>query len=293
MAGALEPRLTEAFTNLAPYAGAAAVDLTIDLAAMDEAEAASPAVSGLGMSGVLETSADGRHVHHRQPHCVAHLDRVARTIHARLRSCDGDSTAVARPLQALLSIACADRDIDLVHGALVSREGSGLLIAGSNGAGKSTAAIAALLDGWDYFGDDCVAVSQRDGAFVGSSVFASACLDPGHLSAFAPQLPAEQAAPGEKTFVRVIGRVPEADTCIRAIVVPRVTGGDDVTVRPLDARAALIALGPSTILRRAVPAGPVLARLRTLAMSRPRYALEMGPIDRIGGRLREILAAHA
>ncbi len=288
---AIEPRLAAPFADLPPYAGSAARDLEIQLGPLDDLTAAALAASDLRPSGILDSSADGRYVHHRQPHCSACLDRANGRIVAAVRSWGDDAGLAARPLLALLSIACADRDVDVVHAALVSRDGRGILIAGPNGAGKSTTALAAMLDGWKYLGDDCVAIARRGGVFVGSSVFASACVEPGHLAGFAPHLPAEAFAASRKSLVSIPPGAPAADAAIDAIVLPRVTGGDDVVLRRLDAKSALIALGPSSILRRAVPAAAALARLRQLAQACPCYALEMGPPDRVGARLRDVLGA--
>jgi HPr kinase/phosphorylase len=288
---AIEPRLAAPFADLPRDAGSAAPDLEIQLDPLDEATAATLAASDLRPSGILESSADGRYVHHRQPQCTARLDRETGRIVAAVRSWGDDAGLAARPLLALLSIACADRDVDVVHAALVSRDGRGILIAGPNGAGKSTTALAAMIDGWKYLGDDCVALARRGDAFIGSSVFASACLEPGHLAGFAPQLPAARFAAGRKSLVSIPAGAPEADAVIEAIVLPRVVGGGDVVIRPLDAKSALVALGPSSILRRAVPAAAALARLRHLAVSCPCYALEMGPPDRVGARLRDVLGA--
>lgn len=48
----------------------------------------------------------------------------------------------------------------LLHGAMVSRDGAALLLLGSTGGGKSTAAVAAALSGWELNSDDLVVVSE-------------------------------------------------------------------------------------------------------------------------------------
>lgn len=291
---AVEPRLVAPLVNLPPCADAVDPDLEITIEPLDEDQASDLALAELSPTGMLESSADGRVVRHRQPHCVSQLDRERRRIHARLRTSGEPASFTARPLQSLLSIVCADRGGDLVHAALVSRGGQGALIVGPGGAGKSTTAVAALLDGWDYLGDDCVAIERRDGAFIGSPVYASACLDPKHLATFAPSLTAEHADPGEKSMVALrLSARQAAHAAIRAIILPRVSGGNAIVVDRRDAKAALLALAPTSILRRAVPAAAMLARLRALVASAPCYALEMGPPERIGAHLRELVERHA
>ena len=48
-----------------------------------------------------------------------------------------------------------------LHGALVSRNGTGMLFAGDSFAGKSTLAYACARSGWTYVTDDCALVSRR------------------------------------------------------------------------------------------------------------------------------------
>jgi len=282
-------RLTAPLIDLASWEGPYVPDLTIGLRPFDDETDRSPVTENLQPSGSLRSSDDGRSVHHRQPHCVATLDRVSCSIQASIRA-GAQSTFTARPLHTLLSIVCADRGIDLVHAALVSLDGRGILIAGPGGSGKSTTALAAMLDGWDYLGDDCAAIAPGGDTFIGSSVYASGCVEPGHLARFAPQLAVDHAAPDDKALVPLPARVAQTSTSIRAIVLPRVTGGEDVVLTRLDAKTALLALAPTSILRRAVPAAATLARLRALVTSCPCYLLEMGPTDRIARRLRQILA---
>jgi hypothetical protein len=54
-----------------------------------------------------------------------------------------------------------------VHGALVARNGVGVLLCGDTGAGKSTLALACALAGWDYVSDDATnLIRDRDDLFA-------------------------------------------------------------------------------------------------------------------------------
>jgi hypothetical protein len=219
--------------------------------------------------------ASGATVVHLHPHAAAVLDREAGTLHALLCTANGvASWQRAKPLQLPLSIFFADRNIDLLHGGLVSLRGNGVLIAGAGGSGKSTLSIAALRAGADFLGDDCVAV---DASLRGHSVFGSGSLVSGEDDKSVlplAQLYAERMA---------------VSASIRAIVLPRITHGDSVSLQRASGRDALLALAPGSILKRAVPAAGALARMTRMARELPAYRLEMGPIEAAGARIRELL----
>jgi hypothetical protein len=50
------------------------------------------------------------------------------------------------------------RGVLILHAAMVARDGEAVLLVGPTGAGKSTAAVAALLDGWEMHSDDLAVV---------------------------------------------------------------------------------------------------------------------------------------
>jgi serine kinase of HPr protein (carbohydrate metabolism regulator) len=235
---------------------------------------------------------DGDTILHLQRESAIAFDRDSNRVYALMRKADGRGMASwhrAKPLQVPLSIFFADRGIDFVHGGLVSLDGGGLLIAGAGGSGKSTVSVAALLDGFDFLGDDCVAIDQLH-AF---SVFGSSCIERDHLHRFRLGRAVEETRGDGKDVLplsRWFGDRLVSSTTIRAIVLPRVTHAGAVTVERVSAREALLALAPSSILKRAVPPAEALTRIARLVRSVPAYRLEMGPVDEVGTRLRALLA---
>jgi len=220
------------------------------------------------------------------------LDRSRGRLCALVDPLRVDASGRAKPLQALLSIFCADRGIDLLHGGLVSLDGRGALLAGQSGSGKSTVAFAALVEGLDYLGDDCVAVRWPGNIVEGHSVFACGCLEHDHLERFPGAWRGAPDPTGEKavlTAAAVASRPLVASTTIRAVVVPCVTGATDVRIEPIGAAAALLALAPSSIVKRAVPAAGALARMTRLVKTVPCFRLEMGDVDRVGPAVRALL----
>lgn len=65
----------------------------------------------------------------------------------------------ASPLRGPLSWLFSPRGRLIVHSAAISTGGHGALLIGPGGAGKSTLASSALHAGWDFLGDDLVAIS--------------------------------------------------------------------------------------------------------------------------------------
>ncbi|MEA2488959.1 MAG: hypothetical protein QOH21_751, partial [Acidobacteriota bacterium] len=238
-------------------------ELRIDVAPLRDADAALLGLHDVPESGIVR--AEGGTIVHLHRHSAVVFDRAA----GHIRALAGDANGLAswqraKPLQLPLSIFFADRSVDLLHGGLVSLDGNGVLIVGAGGSGKSTLTVASLLEGLQFLGDDCVGVQALDGRFEGSSIFGSSCLDREHLQRF-PQLAAPHNGDAQPKAVLPMAQLfaerMTATTTIRAIVLPRVTHGEHVTLEPASAKEALLALAPSSILKRAVPAAESLARM--------------------------------
>lgn len=241
------------------------------------------------VAGIVQPSPDGRSVVHVERWTVGHLDRSEGRIDVLIAPAELPSWRLAKPLQLLLSIHLADRGIDVVHGAIVSIEGRGVLITGAGGSGKSTAALAAFLDGFDFLGDDCVAVDA--GLARGYSLYGAVCIEHDHLPSFGGMTAFVQSA-SDKAVVALSEVAPQRvvhDTELVALVVPRFTGAVEVTTAPLAKRDALLALAPGSIVRRAVPPAAALSRMCRLVERLPCFAMATGPVDGIGPALRRLL----
>ena len=285
------PCILTPFAHLQTRGGDGHATLHVDVAALRERDAEALDLDGLPDNGVVIS--DGDRIVHLHRHTAAVLDRAAGRIRALVRNTNGVASWYrAKPLQLPLSIFFADRGVDLLHGGLVSLQGNGVLIAGTGGSGKSTLTLASLLEGLDFLGDDCVAAQEIEGRFEGHSVFGSSCLEHAHLRRF-PLLGGTGADDVEAKAVLPIAQLfadrMASSTTIRAIVLPRVTHGDQVTLQPTSGREALLALAPSSILGRAVPAAGALARMARLVREIPAFRLEMGPVDEAGPRMRALL----
>jgi predicted ABC-type transport system involved in lysophospholipase L1 biosynthesis ATPase subunit len=186
----------------------------------------------------------------------------------------------AAPFLQILVWALAGRGSQPLHAAAVGAARGGVLLAGPGGAGKSTTALACLLAGMDFVGDDFVATACEPEP-AAACLYATAKVTAQSM-ALLPSLDASQVelAPGEaKRLVRVdrlgAGRVAER-LRLHAIALPR--QGDDPggALRRVPPAAAARALAlTSVILLRGRPA-TALDTASRLARALPCYALDIG-----------------
>ena len=251
-------------------------ELTIEVLEMTPEEAETFELDTLPENGAVQVTGD--RVAHLHRHSIVLLDRDKNRIRALLRDpAAAPSWQRARPLQFPLSIFFADRGVDLLHSALISHKGAGVLVAGMSGSGKSTIAMQSLLAGLDFLGDDCVGVGEVGSGFEGYSIFGSSCLDRGDV--------AKEVLPVAEMYAdRMV-----ASTSIRAVVLPRITHGEHVTIERTTAKEALLALAPSSLLKRALPAVPALSRMASMLRTIPAFRMEMGPMHEIGPRIRALI----
>jgi hypothetical protein len=175
----------------------------------------------------------------------------------------GDTTRLpawqrAAPLRAPLNWVLRGPGRTLVHAAAVGRAGggSGLLIGGPGGSGKSTTALSWLLAGGDFAGENDVLLDlDGSGGPTAAPVYANAKVDATTLELM-PELraaagPAEEEL-GGKAVVDLRALRPGQPTGpipLAAVVIPRVAGRDLPEVRPISSAAALRALAPSSLLQ--------------------------------------------
>ncbi|RZS91446.1 hypothetical protein EV189_0687 [Motilibacter rhizosphaerae] len=191
----------------------------------------------------------------------------------------------AAPLRTLLHWALRGPRRLLVHAACVGTGGSGVLLAGPGGSGKSTTAVAALQAGLQYAGDDYVLVETGAETATGTGVRAHSVYGTAKLTAesaaLLPGLPPvhPSAYDGAKRVVDVGAlhgdRLVRA-LDVRALVLPRPVPGSPTRLRPATAAQALMALAPTTVLQLPPDGGAALAPLAALARAVPVWHLDLG-----------------
>jgi len=187
------------------------------------------------------------------------------------------------PVRFPLFLWHGDQGAEVIHAGLVSRRGHGILLAGRGGVGKTTVALASLARGFDYLGDDYVALQPMDdGSFAGHSLYSSAWLTDSHLSRFPSLIP--NAARGTRPdqnrnliflYSGFADRLP-CSVPIRVVVLPRVSDGSFTRFRAASKREALLALAPTSILNLPSTGSRTLARMARLVDQLPCFWLELG-----------------
>jgi len=189
-----------------------------------------------------------------------------------------------RPLHPPLHVWHFDQDTPVIHAGLVSKNGEGIIFAGSSNAGKTTVAIACLFSGFNYLSEDQVALKQiTGGSFKGYSLYNSTFVEADHLAHF-PQL-APHAIQGlypdeDKQLVLLWPLFPtkmQTVTNIRAVALPRIVKSSTSSIRPASKPEALLTIAPSSLIMGQLSSGlRGFNKLTELVMHVPSYWLELG-----------------
>jgi hypothetical protein len=205
-----------------------------------------------------------------------------------------------KPLQPLLFAWQADLGIVPVHAGFVARQGRGVLLGGPGGSGKTTTSLLCLAAGFDYLGDDYIAVPPPGNRWPqGFSVFASAWLEPDHARNFGWLLEHAVMEPGEEKRLVALSEVAgirlRESADMVALVLPRVAGTRRTSYRPATKGEALRRLAPSSILQLPfIAPRAALERMAAVASRLPTYWLDLGQdLAEIPLRVGEILAQAA
>ena len=245
-------------------------------------------------------SIDKRFVGQQLPHTVSCLDRDAGHIMASIAwNRKIFIYERAKPLARLLLEWHNDQDVQVIHTGLVARDGKGVLFAGRSGSGKSTSSLACVSAGFDYLGEDYVALEHRKAdVFVGHSLYNSVFLETVHLTRFAEMLPCaiKGRLPHEEKSVIILSEIfPERlkkTVPIRILALLRVVDNGRPRFRPASKGEALLALGPSSLLQ--IPNRGLgtrgFERLAQLVEQVPCYWLEVaGDLSSIANGVDELL----
>ena len=190
----------------------------------------------------------------------------------------------AAPLRTALQWGLTRPGGLLVHAGAVGAGGRSALLAGRGGSGKSTTAVAALLAGLDYLGDDYVYLTLGPSGEdpVAHSLHATAKLAADSLMLL-PQLadhPAVRRPAGAAKYVLDVSALrPEGlrhSSQVSAIVIPDVQPRRPAAIEPVTPGAALLAMAPTTVLQAPGPTAAELGPLAKLASRVPAFRLVLG-----------------
>ena len=248
--------------------------------------------------GLILGSLEDRFIGCQRPQVITWFDRSDQHLVGWV--CSHDQLSLydrGKPLHFPLLLWHSDQSAEVIHAALVSKNGEGVLFAGRGGAGKSTSALACVEAGFDYLGDDYIGLEAcEDGTFAGHSLYSATWLMADHFVRFPwlirhaiyPERPEQEKTLAllSQVFPQQLSRVAP----IRALVLPRIAANPSARIRPASKAEALFALAPSSILLRPSSGAATLNKLGRLAEHVPCYWLELAQdLNEIPPRLEEII----
>ena len=188
----------------------------------------------------------------------------------------------AAPFKRMIAWASAGRPYGLLHGAVLARDGHGVMLAGGSGVGKSTTTAAAILRGLRTVGDDVALIEWREpGNILAHAAYDSLKVGEGSLALLGGRIAAagEAVGPGiAKHLLRISDVTPGALTStvrLRAVLLPRLAHATVSSLRPAPPGALLRALGPhSAYVMRVTPEASFALAAR-LARSMPCRVLDL------------------
>jgi hypothetical protein len=178
------------------------------------------------------------------------------------------------PFRTVLTWWAADRGLALLHASAVATASGAVVLAGTSGAGKSTTAVRCLMAGLDLLGDDACLVECAPEPTV-HSVYRFAKVDAPLVEPLAP--PLSRALPRiTDEFVIDPGSRHRSRAPLRAILLPRITGGAGSRLVPVSRAEALRILGPTTLVEGGAPSREALRAIVDLVGCVPAFRLELG-----------------
>lgn len=184
------------------------------------------------------------------------------------------------PLRYILHKWLEDSDrYVLVHAGAVGTSVGGVLLTGRGGSGKSTSTLACLHSDLHYAGDDFVLIDTQQ--LTVHSLYNVAKLNHDNVGRFPrlePLVANPDADPDQKLQVFLHQHYPDIVTAgfpLRAILLPRFTGGMDTTYQPATAADSMRALAPSTLALLKAD-GRTFQKMTRLVRQLPTFWLETG-----------------
>lgn len=169
--------------------------------------------------------------------------------------CLQDAVDSKSALNSHALIACLFRwalqtDLLVLHSAAVGIGGNGVLIGARGGRGKSTLAVACLLQGLDFTSDDYVLLNQK-GPLTAMPLYRTVGLNPDSAAILKPALPVLKRDPqrGGKLLLDASGERICEELPIRGIVFPKIGPHDKPEIIPVAPGQALTQMVHSSLVQ--------------------------------------------
>lgn len=183
-----------------------------------------------------------------------------------------------------------------LHAAGFSENGRAILIPGTSGSGKSTLSVALLRAKFDYLSDDMVFLDRRPEGLIARGIVEDVDVSEQTIRFF-PELDFLLQSPKTAGFskrqlcaeqvyrTRVI-----AEARPRAIVFPRISGGQTSSIGPIGSDEAFLEIVPNVLLTESRACQAHLAVLADLVRQTACYRLDAGQdFDRVPSLFHEVL----
>jgi len=297
---ALEPRLSPAFEHLAAAEGLPDFRVFLwDAGSTGVAMPSPPWTWGASVRNEVYVGDRFRIVYNGEAGSLIMYDAEARQAIYWIRKAEYvPYYETGAPLLPAMHWWLEARGCQLVHAGAIATAGAGILLAGRGGSGKSTTALACLADGFDFASDDYCVLTSSYPVKV-RSIYCSAKLaadSRDRLPELAAAIHRPADPPAEKTLYLMNRIFPEritADFELRAIVLLRIAGTDETTMKPVSPAQALRALAPSTIFQLAGAGGKTFHALASIIRRAPCFEILLGrDFAGIAAALRALLKTN-
>jgi hypothetical protein len=170
-----------------------------------------------------------------------------------------------------------------IHGGAVGADNGGVLLAGGSGVGKSTTVLACVRAGWIYAGDDYLAIRTNGDEGYVDNLYGSArlCVDMAdRFAEFGPAKIGSVSMNGvekrDMILSEVLPRSRFGGFPLRAILLPRITGGPRSRLRPASPGQAMVAIAAVTLHFLRAGAREAFEKIAGIAATTPAYWLDLG-----------------
>lgn len=186
------------------------------------------------------------------------------------------------PIRPLLHWFCRLQGLHLLHAAGIGNSNGGILIAGRSGSGKSTSSLLSLVAGFDFVGDDYIAVGLSPSPTIYSlyntaKVDKSGLVDIQHIASsigYLGETPEHEKAmmffePSKSTLLKK--QLP-----LKAILTGKVTSEAHTSISRISAVEATMALVPTTMAQIPGVYEEILSFVKQLTNLIPCYRIDFG-----------------